>query len=123
MRGAAIFLVVDGQKLAAPDGAVAAVAGAVPGDAKHRTLEPVVRHARKDVRQMMRHARHRQTGIRRGMAAVIFRMRIAGDDTWLDPMQRRQFLCHARETVARAPISEIADMWAGENLPASPAGA
>ena len=51
---------IDRQELAAPDRAVAAIAGTVPGHAQDRPLQPVVHHAGQDVREVMRHARDRQ---------------------------------------------------------------
>ena len=52
VREAAVAVVVGEQELAAPHGAVVAVAGAVEGDADHRpaAVEAVLGHRRGDVR-------------------------------------------------------------------------
>ena len=49
------------QELAAPDGAVLAVAGAVPRHAEHRAAQLVLGHARRDVRHVVLDLPHRQS--------------------------------------------------------------
>ena len=72
------------QELAAPDGAVLPVAGAVPGHAQHRPVELVLRHARRDVRVVVLHPA--QTGRPQRVA----RVRASRDSPGGDPSRPRR---------------------------------
>ncbi len=91
---------IDRQKLATSDGAVAAMAGAVSGEAKDRTFQFVIGHASENVREVIRHMCDRQPALHRVARAVIVGMRITGDRRGDDSMQRRQLRGHPDEGVA-----------------------
>jgi hypothetical protein len=111
-RAPAVAVVAREQDLGAPRGAVRAPAGAVVGDADHRSGKPVLRHRARDVRVMML---HRDAARRRSPARVlrggIRRMQIVRDDLGTDV----QDLLHARdrrlEEVERRDVLQVADVW------------
>ena len=71
------------QRLAAPDRAVAAVAGAVPGQSQHRAVQAVLGHAGGHVGVMVLHAHQRHAPARGQLLGMprrgIVGMQIAGD--------------------------------------------
>ena len=111
----------DEKEFAAPDAAVEAVTGAVPGHAEHRRLQCVLGHAGQDVGDVMLDGDDAPApGLRhslpRELRREILRMRVGGDDFRGGLVEGLEICDHPSEGPESPVRLQIADVLAEEHL-------
>jgi hypothetical protein len=104
------------QEFAAPNRAIVAVTGTVPGHAQNRRVELVLGHACECVRLMVLHADDRKARCVRVPRGGIVGMEIAGHDRRIDAEELRQVTDRAHESRARRQRGEIANVLADKRI-------
>src|SRR5437899_4726657 len=111
-----ILTVFHSEEFTAPDRAVEAVSGAIPGNAEIRTFHIVLRSARSYVRLMMLHPNDRQSRLLCPVCRGVVRMQIADDRLGLETVEPAEVVDGALEGVTRFERFQVADVLADENV-------
>ena len=94
---------VGQQELAAPEGAVDAVAEPVEREPEHRFRATVLHHARGDVRVVVLHGRRRQVEVERELGRQVLRVEVVRDHLREHAVQRAGDGRRPAGTTGRSP--------------------
>lgn len=107
---------IDRDEFAAPNGSIVAIAGAVPGDAQKRRVQPVIGHAGQHMGKMVLHAMDRRPHPRGDLRGVVVGVKVAGHSHRSQAMQASQPVNSACKGSPRLRPVEVADMRAEKDL-------
>ena len=101
---------VRDEELAAPQGAVGAVPGAVEGHPDHRAFMAVVGQAGGDVRVMVLHAAGVHVEVESVLGGQVLRVQVVGDDLRVDAEQPAEVLDALGERAQRRRVLQVPDV-------------
>src|SRR5262245_63933688 len=105
------------QELPAPESAISAVPGPVPGHANDRSCTPILRHATGNVGMMMLHGDAGQSRQGEGiLAREVARMEVIGHRLGSDSEELYEVLDTVYERAIRPVILQVANMMAQEGI-------